>query len=117
MNIVDWIYACLIYVWSEIDKVAIGAGLTAFVVALLRMRKIGKINWSEAMLCGVLGTIAITGLQFLLVIIGVPPDGWLALVATGGSTVIGTAIGWYGSDRTVGFIEDKAGGSKDETDS
>lgn len=116
MNIVDWFYAVLIYIWSELDKVAVSTGLTALVVAVLRMRKRGKVLWSEALLCGIFGTIAILGIQFLLALIGVPSDGWLSLITTGGSTVIGTAIGWYGTDRTVDFIEDKMGGQKDETD-
>lgn len=115
MNIVDWFYMALVYLWAELDKVAASAGISAFVVAVLRMRKVGKIQWSEALLCGVFGTIAIVGIQFILALIGVPSDGWLSLIVNGGSTVIGTAIGWYGSDRTVRFIEDKIGGPDDDS--
>ena len=116
MNIVDWFYACLIYVWSEVDKVAIGAGLTAVVVAVLRMRKQGKVVWSEALLCGVFATIAITGATFLIALLGIPPDGWVHALANGGSTVLAGFIGWYGTDRTVNYVENKIGDNKDETD-
>ena len=114
MNIVDWFYAVLIYVWSELNKVALSASTSAIVVAVLRMRKHGKILWSEALLCGVFATIAIVGLQFILAILGLPSDGWVHAVADGGSTVIGAGIGWYGTDRTVEFLEDKVGGSDEQ---
>lgn len=117
MNIVDWFYACLIYVWSELDKAAFSAGVIAIVVAVLKMRKRGKVVWSEALLCGVFATIAIVGMQFLLQLLGIPADGWLANITNGGATIVGAGIGWYGTDQTVGFIEDKVGGSKDEVDS
>lgn len=113
MNIVDWFYACLIYVWSEIDKVAFSAGVSALVVALLRMRSKGKVVWSEALLCGVFATIAIVGLQFVMTLLGLPSDGWVQSILAGGNTVIGAAIGWYGTEKTVSFIEDKVGGSDD----
>ena len=117
MNIVDWFYAVLIYVWSELDKVALSASTSAIVVAVLRMRKHGRILWSEALLCGVFATIAIVGLQFILAILGLPSDGWVRAVVDGGSTVIGAGIGWYGTDRTVEFLEDKVGGrDEQETD-
>lgn len=117
MNIVDQVYMALIYVWSVVDKLALSAGVTAVVVAILRMRKRGKVLWSEALLCGVFATVAIIGLQFLISILGIPTDGWVQDIITGGNTVIGAAIGWYGTDKTVTFIEDKVGGSKDDTDS
>lgn len=113
MSIVDWVYACLIYVWSELDKVALGAGLTAVVVAVLRMRKYGKVVWSEALLCGVFATIAITGATFLIALLGIPPDGWVYALANGGSTVLAGFIGWYGTERTVGYVESKVKGDKD----
>lgn len=115
MNIVDWFYTVLIYVWSELNKVALSASTAAIVVAVLRMRKHGKVLWSEALLCGVFATIAIIGLQFILAILGLPSDGWVNTVADGGSTVIGAGIGWYGTERTVEFLEDKVGG-RDEQD-
>lgn len=115
MSIVDWFYACLIYVWSELDKAAITAGVISVVVASLRMRKRGKVVWSEALLCGVFATIAIVGMQFIVSLLGIPADGWVSTVTQGGSTVIGGAIGWYGTDRTVEFAENKLGGS-DGTD-
>lgn len=115
MNIVDWFYAVLIYVWSELNKVALSASTAAIVVAVLRMRKHGKILWSEALLCGVFATIAIVGLQFILAILGLPLDGWVSAVADGGSTVIGAGIGWYGTERTVEYLENKVGG-RDEQD-
>lgn len=115
MNIVDWFYAVLIYVWSELDKVALSASTSAIVVAVLRMRKHGKILWSEALLCGVFATIAIVGLQFILAILGLPSDGWVSAVVDGGSTVIGAGIGWYGTERIVEFLEDKVG-DRDEQD-
>lgn len=114
MNIVDWFYAVLIYVWSELDKVAVSASTSAIIVAVLRMRKHGKVLWSEALLCGVFATIAIVGLQFILAILGLPSDGWVQHVVDGGSTVIGAGIGWYGTERTVRFLEDKVGGSDEQ---
>ena len=116
MNIVDWFYAVLIYVWSELDKAAATAGVISVVVALLRMRKRGKVVWSEALLCGVFATIAIVGIQFIVAVLGIPADGWVGTVTHGGSTVIGAAIGWYGTDRTVEYVENKLG-DKNETDS
>lgn len=116
MNIVDWFYAVLIYVWSELDKVALSASASAIVVAVLRMRKHGKVLWSEALLCGVFATIAIVGLQFILAILGLPSDGWVSTVAHGGSTVIGAGIGWYGTERTVEFLENKVGGRDGQED-
>lgn len=115
MNIVDWFYAVLI-VWSELNKVALSASTAAIVVAVLRMRKHGKVLWSEALLCGVFATITIVGLQFILAILGLPSDGWVHTVADGGSTVIGAGIGWYGTERTVEFLENKVGG-RDEQES
>lgn len=115
MNIVDWIYACLVYIWSEIDKAALSSGLVAVVVAVLRMRKRGNVVWSEALLCGVFGTIAILSLQLLLGLIGLPADSaWFVLAQTG-ATAIGAGIGWYGTDRTVEFLEDKTGVNKDDS--
>lgn len=116
MNIIDWFYAVLIYVWSALDKVVLSASTSAIIVAVLRMRKHGKVLWSEALLCGVFATIAIVGLQFILAILGLPPDGWVRHVADGGSTVIGAGIGWYGTDRTVVFLEDKVGGRNEQED-
>lgn len=110
MNIVDQVYMLLIYVWSEVDKVAMSAGLTAFVVAVLRMRKHGKVIISEALLCGVFACIAITAITFIGMMLGVPPDN---IIAQGGGSLIAGAIGWYGTERTVGYVEDKMGGSKD----
>ena len=115
MNIVDWFYACLIYVWSELDKAAVTAGVISVVVAILRMRKRGKVVWSEALLCGVFATIAIVGMQFIVAVLGIPADGWVSTVTQGGSTVIGAAIGWYGTDRTVGYVENKLGDKNEET--
>lgn len=117
MNIVDQVYMALVYVWTELDKAAFSAGVIALVVAVLRMRKRGKVVWSEALLCGVFATIAIVGMQFILQIIGVPADGWLSTVTNGGATVVGAGIGWYGTDRSVGFIEDKIKGDKDDSNS
>lgn len=115
MNIVDQVYMALIYVWSELDKAAVTAGIISVVVALLRMRKRGKVVWSEALLCGVFATIAIVGMQFIVAVLGIPVDGWVATVTQGGSTVIGAGIGWYGTDRTVGYVENKLGGKNEET--
>lgn len=114
MNIVDWFYAVLIYVWSELNKVALSASTAAIVVAVLRMRKHGKVLWSEALLCGVFATIAIVGLQFILAILGLQSDGLVRTVADGGSTVIGAGIGWYGTERTVEFLENKVGGCDEQ---
>lgn len=116
MNIVDWIYACLIYVWSELDRVALGAGLTAIVVAVLRMRKYGKVLWSEALLCGVFATIAITGASFLITILGIPPDGLLNDIAQGGKHILAGFIGWYGTDRTMSYIENRIGVKHEQED-
>ena len=115
MNIVDQVYVGLVYMWSQLDKVIVGAAITAFVVAVLRMRKQGKIVWSEALLCGVFTTIALTGATFLIALLGLPSEGWVNALANGGSTVLAGFIGWYGTERTVGYVENKIG-DKDETD-
>lgn len=116
MNIVDQIYMGLIYVWSHLDKVALEAGVTGLIVALLRMRKRGKIVWSEALLCGIFATIAYMGAAFIIALVGIPADSWLMHLTNGGSTVVGAAIGWYGTERTVAFLEDKVKGDSNETD-
>lgn len=114
MSIVDWIYACLIYVWSELDKASLGAGITAFIVAVLRMRKYGKVVWGEALLCGVFASIAITGATFVIMVLGIPADGWVNSLATGGANVVAGFIGWYGTDKTINFAESKFKGEQRE---
>lgn len=113
---VDWFYACLIHLWSELDKPAATAGITAMVVAVLRMGKRGSVVWSEALLCGVFATVAIVGMHFITAVLGIPADGWVSTVTEGGSTVIGSAIGWYGTERYVRFLETKAGYTNKEED-
>ena len=108
MNIVDQVYMLLIYVWSEVDKMVIGMGLTAYIVAVLK----GERRHREALLCGVFAMIAGTALTLIATFLGMQPDNFM--VSGGGSLVAG-AIGWYGTDRTVSKIEDKIGVS-DDTD-
>ena len=51
MNIIDQVYVVLIYVWSGLDKMVVGAVLTSMIVAVLRMKKAGKFSLAEALLC------------------------------------------------------------------
>lgn len=110
MHIVDQIYVGLVYMWSQLDKVIVGAAITAFVVAVLRMKKLGKVKWAEALLCGIFAAIAVAGASFIISILGIPSDGLLSEIAKGGSHVLAGFIGWYGTDRTVGYVEDKIKG-------
>ena len=110
MNIVDQIYVGLVYSWTQLDKVILGAAVTAFVVAVLRMKKLGKVKWAEATLCSIFAAITVAGASFIISILGIPADGLLSELAKGGSHVLAGFIGWYGTDRTIGYIEDKMKG-------
>lgn len=108
---VDQFYAVLIYLWSELDKIALGAGITAYTVSTLR----GGRRQRESLLCGVFAVIAIASISFIASLVGIPSDGIVNQVVTGGSSFIGGAIGWYGTNTTVKYLEGKVGG-KDDSD-
>lgn len=103
MNIVDQVYMALIYVWSELDKMVVGMGLTAYIVAVLK----GERKHREALLCGVFAMIAGTALTLVATFFGIAPDNF---AVSGGGSLVAGAIGWYGTVRTVDKIEDKLGG-------
>ena len=103
MNIIEQVYAATVLWWAGLDKFPITSGTTAVVVATLRMRSTAdKVVWSEALLCGVFAMIATVCLSFLSVLlaIDIPQE-----VSSG----VGGAIGWYGTARTINFIERKVG--------
>ena len=102
MNIIEQVYAATVLWWAGLDKFPITSGTTAMVVASLRMRNEGKVVWSEALLCGVFAMIATICLSFLsiLLAIDIPQE-----VSSG----VGGAIGWYGTARTINFIERRVG--------
>lgn len=102
MNIIEQVYAATVLWCVDLDKMPFLSGITAIVVAVLRMRSEGKVVWSEAVLCGVFACIATLCLSFLslLLVIDIPLE-----VSSG----VGGAIGWYGTTRTVKFLEDKIG--------
>lgn len=114
MNIVDQFYVSLIYIWSQLDKAVMGAAATAIVVAVLRMKRLGKVKWAEALLCGVFAAIAVAGASFIISLMGIPPDGLLNDIAQGGKHVLAGFIGWYGTDRTMNYVENRIGVQKNE---
>lgn len=114
MNMLDQFYAVLIYVWSGLDKMVVGAVLTSIVVAILRMKKAGKLSWAEALLCGVFCGISLLGLSFLGSLTGIVVP---AALSASAAPVIAGAIGWYGTEKTVRYIENKIGGSDDSNQS
>ncbi|QGH73787.1 holin [Vibrio phage vB_VhaP_VH-5] len=105
MNIIEQVYAATVLWWAGLDKFPITSGATAFVVASLRMRNEGNYKFSEALLCGVFAMIATVCLSFLSVLIAMD-------VPVEVSSGVGGAIGWYGTKRTVDFIERKVSRSK-----
>ena len=71
------------------------------VVATLRMRSTeGRVVWSEALLCGVFAMLATLCLGFIntMLVMEIPLEA---------SSGIGGAIGWYGTTRTLQFLESK----------
>lgn len=100
--IIEQIYAATVLWWSDLDKLPVLSGITATVVASLRMRSQGAIVWSEALLCGVFATIATVCLGFLSVLLAMD----IPLEVSSG---VGGAIGWYGTQRTAKYIENKLG--------
>ena len=108
MNIIEQVYAATVLWWAGLDKFPITSGTTAMVVASLRMRNEGKVVWSEAILCGVFAMIATICLSFisLLLAMDIPLE-----VSSG----VGGAIGWYGTDSTIKFIEKRLGRHKDDS--
>ena len=114
MNIIDQVYVVLIYVWSGLDKMVVGSVLTSRVVATLRMKKAGKFSLAEAILCGVFCGIALMGLSFLSSFTGIVVP---AALSASAAPVIAGAIGWYGTERTVRYIENKIGGFDDSNQS
>lgn len=102
MTIIEQIYVATVLWWARLDTLPMVSGVTAVVVAYLRMRNEGRVIWSEALLCGVFAAIATVCLGFLSVLIAID-------VPIEVSSGVGGAIGWYGTKRTVQFIEDKVG--------
>lgn len=112
-EIIEQVYVALALWWAEFDKLPLMSGITAMVVASLKMRSQGKIQWSEALLCGVFAVIATVSLGFLGALVGFD-------LPVEASSAISGAIGWYGTAKTVSFVEDKVksrGGGANETDS
>lgn len=108
MSTIEQVYTAIVLWWVGLDKFPLTSGITAMVVASLRMRSAGKFVWSEALLCGVFAILATVCLGFLsvLLVMDIPLE-----VSSG----IGGAIGWYGTVRTVEFLEHKLGGKKNDT--
>lgn len=102
MNIIEQVYAASVLWWAGLDKFPITSGTTAIVVATLRMRNEGRVIWSEALLCGVFAMIATICLSFLSVLLAMD----IPLEVSSG---VGGAIGWYGTTRTINFLERKIG--------
>jgi len=113
MTNIDQIYAGLVYLWTQLDKTIVGAAITAFVVACLRMKKHGNFQWVEALLCGIFAALSLFGLSFLGSITGITVPNELTL---GAAQIISGAIGWYGTERYVRFLETKAGYIDKEVD-
>lgn len=102
MDIIEQVYVATALWWARFDTFPVASGITAVVVAYLRMRNEGKVLWSEALLCGVFAAIATVCLGFLSVLIAID-------IPIEVSSGVGGAIGWYGTKQTVEFIEDKVG--------
>lgn len=109
MNNVEQVYAAIVLWWSDFDTLPLLSSITATVVAILRMRNEGHVLWSEALLCGVFAAIATVSLSFISLLIGMD----IPLEVSSG---VGGAIGWYGTARSVKFIEDKIGGNRRGSD-
>ena len=109
-QIIEQVYVATVLWWAGLDKFPITSGSTAIVVATLRMRNEGRVNWSEALLCGVFAMIATVCLSFisLLLAMDIPVE-----VSSG----VGGAIGWYGTSRTIQYIENKVGKRRHTDDS
>ena len=97
---VEYLLTAIKLWWEDFDSLPVTAGLVAMVVASLRMRQLGDFNWSEAFLCGIMATIATTSMVFLSDVLGINIPIEL-------SSGVGGAIGWYGTESTVSFIERK----------
>lgn len=106
-DIIEQIYAATVLWWAGLDKFPITSGTTAVVVASLRMRNEGKFIWSEALLCGVFAMIATVCLGFLSVLLAID----IPLEVSSG---VGGAIGWYGTTRTIQYIELRLGRRRDD---
>lgn len=106
-DIIEHIYAATVLWWAGLDKFPITSGTTAVVVASLRMRNEGKFIWSEALLCGVFAMIATVCLGFLSVLLAID----IPLEVSSG---VGGAIGWYGTTRTIQYIELRLGRRRDD---
>lgn len=122
-SITDQVWMGLVYVWTQIDKVILGAAATAFVVASLRMHKNGNYRLVEALLCGIMCYITLIGFEVIApALIGMLHGmgitvAFPAAVSTGLAQVTAGVIGWYGVDRTVAFLESKlSGGKPNDTD-
>ena len=100
MLTVEQVYAAVALWWAGLDKFPVTSATTAIVVATLRMRNEGRVVWSEALLCGVFAMLATLCLGFIntLIVMNIPLEA---------SSGVGGAIGWYGTTRTIQFLESK----------
>ncbi|UYD72402.1 holin [Acinetobacter phage AIIMS-AbE5-RC] len=111
MNIVDQVYFGLVYLWSSLDKLILGAAATSFVVALLRTKKEdNKFSFIEALLCGIFTAIALVGMSFLGTLTGIIVP---ATLTAGAAHVVAGFIGWYGTVRTMEYLEGKVSNDSD----
>ena len=101
-HIIEPVYAATVLWWYGLDKFPITSGVTAVVVASLRMHNEGKVLWGEALLCGVFAMIATVCLSFLSVLLAID-------IPIEVSSGVGGAIGWYGTKHSITFIEGKLG--------
>ena len=108
MSALDQFYAALVYIWAKVDKDIVSAFLLAFTVSSLVMWQRKRYELSEALLCGVFAGIAVISLGFIGNLMGMQ----LPLEA---SSIISGAIGWYGTKRTVHFVEQRVGGSRNDS--
>lgn len=102
MSVIEQVIHNTVLWWARFDTLPVVSGITAVVVAYLRMRNEGTVLWSEALLCGVFAAIATVCLGFLSVLIAID-------IPIEVSSGVGGAIGWYGTKQTVEFIEDRVG--------
>lgn len=105
----DLLQVLLLYMWSNLQRGEVAAFILAFTVSSLRMYQVKAYNVAESVLCGVLAGIAVTSLTFLSTAMG------MSLPIEAHNFIAG-AIGWYGTARTVRFVEQRIGGGKNDSD-
>lgn len=113
MSIMEQVYIAAVLWWAELDKLPLMGGITAMVVAVLRTHQQGRILWSESLLCGIFAAIASTCISFIGMLVGLELSVELVGFVSG-------AIGWYGTHKSVAFIEERynrLSGGKDDSDS